>query len=763
MSDLFWRLEGCADREGPVEKLKPREVKLKLKPWITTDIQKLIKVRDRLFARKKRQPLNEHVQMVYNQARNRVSRLLVKSQKEHYDSYFEEHTINIKKTWEGIRKIVNVKKTAKFSISHLNVNGKMVDESTDIANAFNNFFVNVGPNTEKTVPKVPNKSPEQFLRNRVQFDFIIAHISEEEIVDLITSLPKKSSGHASIPLEFLKIVADIIAIPLCRIINLSFIKGVFPELLKTAKVIAIFKSGSTDEVNNYRPISLLSIFDKIMEKIMHRQLYAFLEQHEILFKNQFGFRKKCSTSHSLIEITEKIKESIDDKKFGCGIFIDLKKAFDTVNHEILLRKLEHYGIRGAALKWFESYLTNRKQYVFYNGVSSEVKNVTCGVPQGSVLGPLLFLLYINDLPNISEKLTFFLFADDTNIYYESTDLKELEKTVNEELKKLSLWLNINRLALNVDKTNFVIFRSPHKRSNHNVTLLMNRKALQQKEHVKYLGVLLDEHLNWKYQINNVALKISRGIGILAKLKPFLKEKLLRSIYYSLVYSHLSYGVHAWGSANDTSLNKLKVLQNKAVRILSGVQYFQIYGQDPGPLPSADPLFKKLRILKLDDIFKLNIANFVFSTLDFESPQIFHEWFIFNHEIHEHRTRLNAEITRENYFAVGTIERTLTLRTKGSQNSYGEKRIQASGPIIWNNIPTVIQKSTSTHSFKAKFKRYLLGDNIEDNHDNRNDSQYINNRRNRDRSIHNNNYGQLTHERRNVRWESRWDPGSNNLI
>ena len=427
LGDMFWRLDGSVERHGPMERLKPNEIKLKLKPWITTEIQKLIKVRDRLYARKKRQPENEHVQNIYNQARNRVSRMLEKSQKEHYDSYFEEHTTNIKKTWEGIRKIVNVKKSNKFSISHLSINGKMVDEDIDIANAFNNFFVNVGPNTEKTVPKVPNKSPDQFLKNRVQFEFLIAHISEQEVVDLIASLPNKSPGHASIPLKFLKIVADIIAVPLCRIINLSFTKGVFPELIKTAKVIPSFKGGSTADVNNYRPISLLSIFDKIIEKLMHKQLYAFLEQHEVLFENQFGFRKKCSTAHSLIEITEKIKESIDNQMFGCGIFIDLKKAFDTVNHEILLRKLEHYGIRGPALKWFESYLTNRKQYVFYNGISSETKNVTCGVPQGSVLGPLLFLLYINDLPNISEKLTFFLFADDTNIYYESKDLEELEK------------------------------------------------------------------------------------------------------------------------------------------------------------------------------------------------------------------------------------------------------------------------------------------------------------------------------------------------
>ena len=216
---------------------------------------------------------------------------------------------------------------------------------------------------------------------------------------------------------------------------------------------------------------------------MHSRLYTFLEDNQILCKNQFGFKKKSNCAHSLIEITERIKESIDNGKFGCGIFIDLKKAFDTVNHDILLLKLEHYGVRGAPLEWFKSYLSNRKQYVFYNGVSSTVLPVTCGVPQGSVLGPLLFLIYINDLPNISDKLQFFLFADDTNIYFDSFDLRYLEKTVNEELKKLCLWLNVNRLALNVSKTNFVIFRA-NKPLNHNVTLLMNKKAIEQKDHVK---------------------------------------------------------------------------------------------------------------------------------------------------------------------------------------------------------------------------------------------------------------------------------------
>ena len=275
---------------------------------------------------------------------------------------------------------------------------------------------------------------------------------------------------------------------------------------------------------------------------------------------------KHSTAHALTNITEEIRDSLDKNKYSCAVFVDFQKAFDTVNHSILLAKLEHYGIRGTINKWFESYLSNRRQYVYHNGIASDMKAITCGVPQGSVLGPLLFLIYVNDLPNISDKLRFFLFADDTNIYYDSEDLIELEKTVNQELRKLTQWLNINRLALNVSKTNFVIFRA-NKKVYHNVTLVLNRKAIEQKDHVKYLGVLMDEHLNWKKQISNVTKKISRGIGLLAKLRCYLDPKLLRNIYFSIVYSHLSYGIEAWGSACTSDLEKILILQKKAVRIL----------------------------------------------------------------------------------------------------------------------------------------------------------------------------------------------------
>ena len=209
---------------------------------------------------------------------------------------------------------------------------------------------------------------------------------------------------------------------------------------------------------------------------MATRLNNFLEMHSIIHPKQFGFRSQHSTTHSLISITETIKKTIDDKKYGCGIFLDLKKALHKVNQNILLTKLEHYGIRGIALNWFKSYLQNRSQFVHLNGTNSEKKTITCGVPQGSVLGPILFLLYINDLPNISNKMQFFLFADDTNIYFETDDLKSLERIMNKELKKLYEWLCLNRLSLNVSKTNFIIFHAMNKPKT-NITLFIDKKTI----------------------------------------------------------------------------------------------------------------------------------------------------------------------------------------------------------------------------------------------------------------------------------------------
>ena len=375
------------------------------------------------------------------------------------------------------------------------------------------------------------------------------------------------------------------------------------------------------------------------------------------------------------------------------MFIDLKKPFDTVNHNILIQKLEYYGIRNAALNWFKSYLTERKQFVFINGVNSETRQVTCGVPQGSVLGPLLFLIYINDLSNISKKLNFFLFAEDTNIYIymESDNLKVLEKNMNIELKKLYDWLCINRLSLNITKTNFVIFHSINKPKTP-VTILIDNEAIDEAKYVKYLGILIDSQLTFRQHIDELTKKISRGIGVLYKLSPFTTTKILTNIYYAIIYPFLLYGITVWGTACNTHIAHILILQKRFVRLAT---YNDTYPDVPGPLSHTISLFHRLKILKIFDIFKLQLGKLVYESINHIGPSHNIIQFTRSNEIHDHNTKYAY---RGNFF-----------NNYVQTTSYGLKSLIYMGGKLWATIPISIQDCLTSKSFIRNMKIKLIND------------------------------------------------------
>ena len=397
----------------------------------------------------------------------------------------------------------------------------------------------------------------------------LAPVTLIEVNDLISILnPSKSVGPNSIPIKLLRIIGLSISPLLVLLVNQSFQSGIFPDKLKIAKVISLFKKGNPELPSNYRPISLLPVFSKIFEKLMYRRLYKFLEIHKVLYSLQFGFQENHSIDHALVSLTEAIRNTLDNKRLGCGIFIDLQKAFDTVNHRILLSKMEHYGIRGCALEWFKSYLSNRKQYVFVNGSNSNLLPINCGVPQGSALGPLLFLTYINDLPNASKKLTFYLFADDTNIYYESKDLSDLIRIVNKELRLVKKWLDSNKLSLNIDKTNYIIFHSSSINVSSGSDIRIGKKYIKRVKFVKFLGLLLDEHLSWKYHLSELSKKFARTCGMFFKIRNLLPLDVLICLYNALFLSFLQYGLIVWGQTYASYVDPIFKLQKKAVRAIS---------------------------------------------------------------------------------------------------------------------------------------------------------------------------------------------------
>ena len=500
----------------------------------------------------------------------------------------------------------------------------LISNPFEISNTFNEYFINVEP---KLADRIQNNNVNfaTFLGGRSVNSIFLDAVTEKELEIEVSNLnSNKSCGHDEIPPKFVKEISKQIAKPLTHIYNQSLLTGVVPNELKIALVTPVFKANSKEEFSNYRAISVLPCFSKILEKNMDKRVVKYLDKHNMLFQSQYGFRKKHSTNLATIELVTKMLQAIDNSEYTIGVFLDLTKAFDTVNHEILLKKLEHYGIRGIALEWFENYLTNRKQMVKYKSEKSDSLTIKCGVPQGSVLGPLLFLVYMNDISRCSEILSIILFADDTNLFLSHKNLVTLKETMNRELNKIASWLSANKLSLNIKKTHFIIFKSRGKKSNQNVSITINNQGIEQVKYTKFLGLYIDDEFTWKYHIDQVATKISQMTGIMAKAR--------QTIYDTMVYPYLTYCNIVWTSTYPSRLKSLFMLQKKIVRIMKFVKYKE----------KSRPLFLSLKILNIYECKYIPDGTLYVLILD-NLPSYFTNYFKLNEMIHSHNTRTASNI------------------------------------------------------------------------------------------------------------------------
>ena len=439
-------------------------------------------------------------------------------------------------------------------------------------NFMNNYFSNIGANLAKEFENQAYGGADINDSPNILPAFVT---SEAELLKLIKELNiSKSSAIDNISTKVLKVAFTTQLLRLVRIFNISFSTGHIPESWKRATVVPIHKGGNVKDVNNFSPVSLLPIQGKLMEKIVHDRLMLHLEENDLLDHKQGGFRKNHSTIDSSVKFVDDLFKAMNEGAITIAVFIDLRKAFDTVNHEFLCNKLSSYGIKNKNLDWIKNYLFNRTQQTLVNGAVSESLPVQYGVPQGSVLGPLLFLVYVNDMSQILTHVNHCLYADDTVLYISGKEIREMVELLQEDLGTYSNWCSKNFLTLNVKKTKYVIFgTSQRTKSINNCELYLNGAKLFREPYYKYLGITLDSHLSYKQHIDQCAKIVSHKIYLLTKIRRFVSEDTATFIFKSMIAPILDYGDIIFMGSTSNNLMKLQRLQNRALRVCLNVHHY----------------------------------------------------------------------------------------------------------------------------------------------------------------------------------------------
>jgi hypothetical protein len=652
--------------------------------WMNADLIKLIEIRNNLYSKQKKRTASSFDKEKFKLYKNLVTRKIKMAKSKYIQTRIKDAGSNSKKLWSIINNVMyNHRNSHKSNvIDEIITDNGVINDSKSIAKEMNNYFVSIGQKLYSNIKKSKQSTRANYDSSWTPINSVFMSPTDNNEVSCIINSMKNSSSSGSdgITSSDLKTISEEIIGTLVNLINTSFNEGKFPDCLKHAIITPIHKAGPKNEQGNYRPISILSTLSKVLEKIIYNRLTIFLKGNGGIDSNQYGFQKGSNTTSTLTDAIEYINNELDRGMYVVAIFVDLSKAFDTVDHATLFHSLDKLGLRGNANKLLQSYLQQRTVSTKNGNTISSPRSTTIGVPQGSILGPLLYLLYIDNLKYQKLEGKYYVYADDTLLIYSGLNPVSLEEKINNDLKKFASWLMQNYLTINENKTNYLVFSQKNKPAI-NLKLVINKTEISRTHNVKYLGLNLDDKLDWSTHINKKIEKLSPIIGIMRRTD-ILSTKIKHTLYNSFILPHVTYGLTVWSQCSLQQRNTMQRLMNKSLKLIFGLHR----------LTRTSDLYKLTEKFKLEDLIFMEKVKHIHKI---KSGQIKSNIRLtISSDIHTHNTRQTSQL------------RTAPPRTNRKRYSFLHSSVK-----IYNSLPDVLRKIKNTTTFKSKLKTHIKTRNI----------------------------------------------------